>query len=194
MKGGSGYFQNLACCCWFFQCYQLSLFCCKNLHNVFVASFLVKFGQNREIKSRVGGRCWSRHAWQHQPSDAAQSCLNRCILWGSGLFAKQVGVSKKSILTVHSLSSFLFSSLLSSTGDMHYWSPSYSLTYINTYTQSVSLRDRGQRALQQLLATVPRYSLLHCGSRGALHLLRPIGDTLSEGLRRLCSLQPVEQD
>lgn len=86
-------------------------FCCKNLHNVFVASFLVKFGQNREIKSQVGGRCWSRHVWQHQPSDAAQSCLNRCILWGSGLFAKQVGVSRKSILTVYSLSSCLFSSL-----------------------------------------------------------------------------------
>ncbi len=84
-------------------CDWLLLFCCKKNLNVFVASFLVKFGQNSEIKSLEGGCCWSRHVWQHQLRDAVQSCLNRCILSRVDCLQEQVGVSKKSILTVYSL-------------------------------------------------------------------------------------------
>lgn len=84
------------------DCDWLLLFVAKKNLNVFVASLLVKFGQNSEIKSLESGCCWSWHVWQHQLWDAAQSCLNRCILSGVDCLQEQVGVSKKSILTVYS--------------------------------------------------------------------------------------------
>ncbi len=151
----------------------------------------------------AGGRYWSRHVWQHQPSHAAQSCLNRCVLWGRGLFAKTGGCIKKvdtdRVLSLSALSLLVSPALetctatpsvtISHTQCQCLWGTVGSMPFsgrwplnqdIPCYAGSGEGRRRGGSRMLSL-------SLRLCSSN-----VPPRGQT--EGLQRRSSLQPVGQD
>ena len=162
--------------------------------------------QSLDRAVRLNPRRPAAAVWQHQLSDAAQSfCLNRCALWGSGLFAKTGGCIKKSRYWLCTL----FSSL------QHWWDAllvplSHSHTHTHTHTHRVSNSEGPWAACPSAVAgrwTTIFPVMLGEGREGggeaedtiplSPHLASRLparGETSSRGPRRLSRLQLVRQD